>query len=185
MAQRVSGNFRLGFTASPTFGHIRFDDNTSYSSAGMQTGYAYGIIADFGFAENYFFGSGFLLTTMNGKVDYTDMSVKQRLAYKIQYIEIPLTLKLKTAEGQRIRLYGQFGPDLGVKVSNKHDVTNLPVKERAELIRLGLLAGAGLEWKLGSSDIFTGISYNNPFTRVFKNPGARNNVLMLNLGVFF
>jgi hypothetical protein len=190
-AQRGRGNFRLGFTASPTLGWMQFEDeNSGYKADGSRIGYSYGIMGDFGFSDNYFFGSGFTLTTMSAYVNRSVTfpqggTTEERIGYRIQYIEVPLTLKLKTGDESATRFYGQFGPDLGVKVSNKHDFTQLDVKEKANIIRLGLLIGAGAEWKLNRSDILTGVSFNNPFTKVFSNPDAKNYIVTLNFGVFF
>lgn len=181
LAQR-STNLRLGFTASPTFGRITYDDTAPYASSGTRVGFSYGIIADYAFAGNYYLGTGFLLTTMRGDV----RTATEEFTYRTQYIEVPLTLKLKTGTDGPVRFYGQFGPDLGVKISHKHNLTTNPLVERdAELIRLGLLIGAGAEWRFRGAHLLTGVSYLNPFTPVFRQPDAKNPGITLNLGLFF
>ncbi len=185
-AQRRRDNVQLGFTVSPTLGWMEFKSNdASYRSAGSKIGYSYGIIGDFGFAPNYFLGSGFLLTTISSNVAVNLPQGKEDVGYRIQYIEIPLTLKLKSDPENDFRFYGQFGPDLAVKVSGKHDFTTLPVRNDANLLRFGLLVGAGAEWEVGRSRLLTGVSFNNGFTRAFDNPDSKNQLVTLNLGVFF
>jgi hypothetical protein len=187
-AQGRRTNFRLGFTASPTLGWLQFGDNSSgYKADGSRIGYSYGIVGDFGFSDNYFFGTGFTLTTMAAYVSVPPSSQGsgERIGYRTQYIDIPLTLKLKTGDESMTRFYGQFGPDLGIKVSDKHDFTRQNVMGDANIVRLGLLLGAGAEWKLNRTDILTGVSFNNPFTNAFSNPDAKNYIVTLNFGVFF
>ncbi|MXV17602.1 porin family protein [Hufsiella ginkgonis] len=188
---RSRGNFNLGFTVSPNLGWIKFDENNgSYTGNGAAVGYSYGILGDFGFTDNYFFGTGFTITTMAADADVVPTSggaamPAESINYKFKYIEIPLTLKLKTSPDGDARFYGQFGPDLGIKVSSKHTVTRYNIEDDASLVRFGLLIGAGAEWKLKNSTVLTGLSFNNPINKVFTDPGARNYVIALNLGVFF
>jgi hypothetical protein len=122
--------FRLGLTAHPTLGWVRPEVG---KSEGIALGFAYGLMADFNFAENYSFATGLTITTINGKsTELGPMSmvanaqpVAYDMRYRLQYIEVPLTLKLKTNKIGDLRWYGQFGLsndfNIGAKRNMEHD----------------------------------------------------------------
>ncbi|MXV53029.1 outer membrane beta-barrel protein [Pedobacter sp. HMF7647] len=204
-AQEKEKNFRLGFTATPTFGWMDFKSGYTPGSNGdgLRTGFSYGVLGDFGFSKNYYFSSGFLVTTINSKVKTvasnsgpgSDIS---NAVYKLQYLELPLTLKLKTDPGKLVRFYGQFGLGTGITIGAKRDfkltsngiVTadekNVSI-DNEKTFRLSLIAGAGAEWNIGANtSILTGVTLNNGFTDVFSNgQSARNSYVALNLALYF
>lgn len=191
-------NFRLGFTTSPTFGWLKYD-RPDIESDGLRTGFSYGVLGDFGFSENYYFSSAVTVTTINANTQPLPSDASSSAVYKLQYIEIPLTLKLKSNPIQNARFYGQFGLATAVKIGAKQDGTaiiggdvittldNADISGSINAFRLGLLFGGGAEWKIAKNiDLLTGISYNNGLTDIFDtNDKAKNSYISLNLGVFF
>lgn len=205
-AQTLGDNFQLGFTASPNIGMLGIDDNRipNYTSNGAQFGFTYGVLADFGFARNYYFSTAFLVSTINGKSEITASNTgpgsdNAKYTYKLQYLEVPLTLKLKSNEGALGRFYGQFGLGTGVNIRARRDseirsatngyssMENENVSSDVNTFRLSMIIGAGAEWRAGGNlNILTGVTYNNGFTKALTgSPEARNSYLALTLGVFF
>ncbi|WP_374166531.1 porin family protein [Arcticibacter sp. MXS-1] len=199
-AQSTVDNFQLGFTTSPNIAWFSVDDNRNgVSNDGVRTGFSYGVLADLGFARNYYFSTGFTLTSVNGKTSRTEGgNTYYSDVYKIRYIDVPLTLKLKSNPNQMGRFYGQFGLGMGVKTSAKGTSSSkllgeTPVEtdnariDDVNTFRLSLVAGAGAEWAVKDNlSILTGLTYNNGFTKVVSgNPGMKNSYLALTLGVFF
>ena len=190
-AQEIKKTTQLGFTTTPNIAWMSSNGNSSFESAGSSSGFSYGIIADLGFSENYFFATGFTLTSLNSKATTETKESK----YHLQYIEIPLTLKLKSNVSKIGRLYGQFGLGTGIKVKATEDYhtrgaatgasDGVNISKEVNLFRLGLIAGAGAEWKVANLNILTGVTYNNGFTNVIKESSRRNSYVALNLGVFF
>jgi hypothetical protein len=188
--QEDEKDFQLGFTLSPTLSWLT-DDGSSLKSDGSKPGFSYGVLADFGFAKNYFFSTAFALTSVNSKAE-TALSSD---VYKLQYIEIPLTLKLKSNSIQAGRFYGQFGVGTGINVSSKMDSDgkgtnetkeNRSVSSAVNVFRLGLIAGGGAEWNLGRNlSALTGVTFNNGFTKTFKEGDSKNPFVTFHLGVFF
>lgn len=195
---------RLGFTLTPNTGWLRFKDSNAGEANGGRFGFSYGILGDFSLASNnnYYFSTAFALTTINGKASETANSPAGAVGnsvYKLQYIEVPLTLKLKSNPTASGRFYGQFGFGTGIKISAKRDFTpgltnsdapaedNANISSKVNIFRLGLIAGAGAEWNLDRNlAIQTGLTFNNGFTDIFDGRGnARNSYLALNLGIFF
>lgn len=192
-------NFRLGFTTSPTFGWLKYDAGTDRND-GLRTGFAYGVLGDFGFSDNYYFSTGLTVTSLNANVEsIPTTSAQASSAYKLQYLEVPLTLKLKSNRIQNNRFYGQFGLAGNIKIGAKQDGTvvengtttrqlnNENISSSINNFRLGLVFGGGAEWSLGENvDLLTGLSYNNGLTDIFDtNAKAKNSYISVNLGVFF
>jgi hypothetical protein len=188
--------FKLGLTAHPNFGWIK-SDVQGIKVDGLRAGFSYGLLGDFYFAENYAFSTAVLLTTINGqtKSEQTSNTGDQQI-YKIQYIEIPLKLKLSTSETNGIKFYGEFGLGNGFCVRAKQDVkstTSANVVEGADIYknisfyRASLILGAGAEFKVGEKTALVGgLSFDNGFTDIQSGTGTlKNSYLGLNLGVFF
>lgn len=198
--------FRLGLTATPTIGWIKPEQG---KTDGVALGFSYGLIGDFNFAPNYSFSTALTITTMNGKSTEIDpiyiksldlganksIPVAYDLKYKIQYLELPLTIKLKTVKDNGRRFYGQFGLSNSFLLSAKQDAVSSTVKlndvrigDYTKFYRAGLIIGGGGEFDIsGNTSIVAGLTFNNGFTNITteKNKEVRNHYLALNFGVFF
>ena len=194
--------FRLGLTAHPTIGWVKPDIG---KSNGVSLGFSYGLIGDFNFTQNYSFSTGLTITTVNGKSteivtgnigSATPSQAEYELKYKIQYVEVPLTLKLKTVKINEVRYYGQFGLSNGILIGAKQDVSitngsstkDVNIKDDIKFYRAGLIIGAGAEFDVsGNTSLTTGITFNNGFTDITssKNSTIRNHYVGINIGVFF
>ncbi|MCX2576017.1 porin family protein [Pedobacter sandarakinus] len=198
--------FRLGLTATPTIGWIKPEKG---KTDGVALGFSYGLIGDFNFAPNYSFSTGLTITSINGKSTEVDVPpygnaiiagspIPQAydLKYKMQYIEIPLTIKLKTIKRDGTRYYGQFGLNNGFNISAKQDAkngnttvaSNLNISDYTNFYRAALVIGGGGEFDIsGNTSIVAGVTLNNGFTNITKdkNRDVRSHYLALNFGVFF
>lgn len=187
-AQRSGGETQLGFTASPNVGWLSGEDA---ANDGSRVGVAYGVMADLAFSSNYYFATGLTITSVNGRSASNDGSSN----YKLRYIEVPLTLKLKSQPTSLGRYYGQFGLGTGYKIGAKADVTegiggqktkDVDVSSDVNFFRLSMIAGAGIEWETsGDLNVMTGITYNNGFTNTIDGKNVKNSYIALTLGVFF
>ncbi|NQX43527.1 Outer membrane protein beta-barrel domain-containing protein [Pedobacter steynii] len=194
--------FRLGLTAHPTLGWVKPEVG---KTEGIALGFAYGLMADFNFADNYSFATGLTITTINGKsteLGYMDMTVNAKpvdheLRYRLQYIEVPLTLKLKTNKIGDLRWYGQFGLSNDFNIGAKQDVKRAGEKiadgknisDYTRFYRAGLIVGGGAEYDLDNrTSLAIGLTFNNGFTNIAKNGDGKkvkNSYIGLNIGVFF
>ena len=190
-SQEMEKNFKLGFTLSPNLSWST-DDGNRLVSDGSRAGFSYGVIADIGFAKNYYFSTAFTVTSLQSKAVRTNVSTDE---YKLQYIEIPFTLKLKSNPSDQGRFYGQFGLGTGINISAKKDAVTFGTNETLEgvsissevnSVRLGLIMGGGAEWNVGRNlTALTGVTFNNGFTKTFKDFDSRNPFVTLNLALFF
>lgn len=193
-AQIDADRVQLGFTLTPNIGWLQFnDDNAGTSSDGARIGFSYGVLGDFSVAQNqnYYFSTAFTVTSVNGKAEITDETGTSNAVYKLQYIEIPLTLKLKSNQKESGRFYGQFGLGTGVKIGAKRDLgagnDDVNISKQINNVRLSLIAGGGAEWQLDRNmALLTGLTFNNGFTDIFDGSGnARSSYVAFNLGIFF
>lgn len=201
---QVFSQVRLGLTAHPNFGFLKVENG---KGNGVSTGFSYGLMSDFEFAENYSFATGLTVTTINGKatiLNYepfsllsssTTNSAEYDVKFKMQYIEIPLSVKLKTDENDGMKWYGQFGLTADIRIGARQDVKsgNIVYAEdtkatgNTKFLRAGMIIGGGMEYRLsGKTSLLTGLTYNNGLTNITKNnESIRNHYVALNIGVFF
>ncbi|WP_421945099.1 porin family protein [Pedobacter sp.] len=208
LAQNFGGpnyGFRLGLTATPTIGWIKPEQG---KTNGVGLGFSYGIMGDFNFAPNYSFSTALTITTINGKSTEVNVNpyhissssagipVTYDLRYKMQYIEIPLTIKLKTLKEDGKRWYGQFGLSNAFNISAKQDAVrnnvnvgdNQNISDFSRFYRAGLVIGGGGEFDIsGNTSVLAGLTFNNGFTNIVKDGSreSRNHYLALNFGIFF
>jgi hypothetical protein len=174
----------MGITLSPNLSWMQYGDENEYSSS-AKLGFSYGLAADFAFSPNYYFATGLLVNTLSSQ----NTTPIHEGTYRIQYVEIPLALKLKSTQRYFRSYYGQFGFTTGFNVNGKQKVS--PDFKRTELkndqfLRMGLQIGGGVEWQLDHNLIFvTGLTYNNGFTKVLKPGSPKSSYMALNFGVFF
>jgi hypothetical protein len=109
---------------------------------------------------------------------------------KLRYVEIPLTLKLRTVEDKPMNFYAQVGTSLAFNVRARTDFSstttpvggtattvtldNENVIDNTALFKMAFVVGGGVEYDLGSgTTLFGGITYNNAFTNTLDGD-ARN-----------
>lgn len=205
-AQQNTGpyyGFRLGLTAHPTFGFIKAENG---KADGVSLGFAYGLMGDFNFAENYSFTTGLTVTTINGKSTEINPqpyaantnqtgNLAYNLKYKMQYIEVPLAIKLKTSKLGNLRWFGQFGlsndfrigAKQNAKLGNQVLADDSNATDWTRFYRAGLIIGGGAEFDIdGHTSLMTGLTLNNGFTNISTSENVvRNHFVSLNIGVFF
>jgi len=118
-----NGDFRFGFKFEPNVSWLNPKDK-NLESTGSSLRFSYGLNADIMFAENYAFGTGLTVTSNGGEVTYLseynsdsgNYIVEKIRDYNNKYVEIPLTLKLRTNEIGYMTYWFQFGLGLGVNI---------------------------------------------------------------------
>lgn len=183
---------RIAFAIQPASSWIK-PEGTILKKDASRIGFSYGIITDFVIAgnANYAFSTGILINSQGGSLtnsNYHDGDTTQMTSfaeatekYKLQYLDIPLTLKLKTNEIGYLTYYGQFGLDLSFRLKARQDteykfpegaVQNIEDEDiSADIfpIRTALQVGAGVEYNIsGDTYIVGGIVWNNGLNNVFK-----------------
>lgn len=113
-------------------------DNKNTSSNGTRINAAYGLMADYFFAENYAIGTEFCVNSMGANVNVIkdkysrvvyasksyghDSTGDVQRDYKMQYFSIPVLVKMRTKEEHGMRFYAEFGFNFSFQFKAKSDV---------------------------------------------------------------
>jgi hypothetical protein len=198
--------FHFGLKIIPSMAWIK-PDLKSVEREGRNLGFGYGVQTEFKLQENYVISSGVQVNYRGGslkhefKVDSIS-TASSTIDYRMQYIEIPVTLKMMTNEIHKIRYYGQFGFSPGFNIRSKTDPAlseeDDDFSDYTNKLNMNMIIGAGIHYTIsGSTVIFAGIEFNNGFINIFdkdskdlpwsdgvKSKGVTN-TLGLNIGVLF
>lgn len=213
LAPAAFAQVEIGLKISPSISYLRTDSPsaTSFSSESSKFSFGGGIFMDYFFGENYAFNTGLFLTGKGGTISYTDRSgsVSARIEQKIamQYLEVPLTVKLFTNEvAPDTRIYFQVGGSLAIPVQtringqkNYIDPFNSNSESTAGShvfdVDANIIGGVGAEYQLGQSTKFlAGLSYHHGLidtdryfekSRNFDSVNIKNSIFSLDLGLKF
>jgi opacity protein-like surface antigen len=213
---------RLGFKASPNFSWMHAL-NDQVKSDGLGLGFSYGLMADRSFSENYALSVEMLVSSMSLSLSHQDTLIYYRggftqpyadvsFDYKLQYVQLPIALKLKTNEIGKFIWYGQFGIAPSFLINNAVRTWSNPVyvskkyapnstendfngragngvfRDDVSILRFSMVLGAGVEYRIsGSTMLNLGLRFDNGLNDVLRDAAAvgRGNFLALNVGVFF
>ncbi|MFO7938663.1 MAG: porin family protein [Bacteroidales bacterium] len=195
---------RFSVVAEPQLTWMK-PDAKNVASEGSRFGINVGLQVDKFFAPNYALSSGISIGTTGGELQYDDELVVKIhgddtqlpagsvVTYKLQYINIPLGLKLKTNPIGYSTFYAHLGLLGGVNIkatgnANSDLLSDENISDDIRLLKMGYFIGGGVEYSLGgASSLIIGISYNNGFsdiTKREKNKATLSNVA-LRLGILF
>lgn len=193
----VSSNIRFGFQASfLSFSWLSTNETTVTNAGSPLWGLKLGVLGEKSFADNYSltFGLGFHFNT-GGRLLFEDSSRlwtsstyaasnvtlprQTRAKYNLQYLEIPIGLKMRTTEFGRIRYFAE--PHLGVAVltqargtvESNVDYEKINISDAVNPVMLSWGIGGGAEYNIsGNTTAVVGIYYTRGFTDVTKDSGS-------------
>ncbi len=197
----------FGLKAAPSLAWI-VSDTKGYESSGTKLGFSYGLITEFNFSTHYAFATGIDITYRGGKSKYSSSlndstTVVSEAELTLQYIELPITLKLKTNEIGYITYFLQFGVAPGINIRSKANVKtttqigsntitasedDVDIKDGINNFNLSMIIAGGIEYTLsGSTVLLAGITFNNGFLDIddSSNIKAHSDFLALTVGVLF
>ncbi len=183
---------------SPGSKHIKKD--------GSGLGYNIGLTMEKYFADNYAFATGISITGLSANLLYEDSvyietvedGTKQLLPnstadYNLQYLTIPVALKLSSNQIGYITYFARIGIDVQINVKATADASDRQLEKDNVNKEIGLLnfsyfIGGGIEYSLGGTTALeAGLFFNNGFMDVLNNKSynAAINYLSLRLGIMF
>jgi hypothetical protein len=197
-------NLKFHVHADPQFAWLRSDDENVESDGSIlhiQTG----LQMDLFFDRNYAFVLGVGVNNLGGNLMYADsteliskgdtldITPGQSVKHNLQYIDIPLGLKLKTEELGYATFFLQvgFNPMININAyATTQDGTldKESIQESTHLFNLGYHAGIGVEYRLGGSTAaIGGIRWTSGLTDVTSTDKANVNInsLSIHLGILF
>lgn len=203
-----NAQLQLGLKFSPqmSMGRTLLTDNTrDFEADDPGFKFALGLMVDYGFAENYFFSTGisfmpkrvaFLISNEDGS--NLPAGVNPFEDYNVQYLQVPLTLKLYTNEIQPdMKIFFQVGAAPEVKIYDQPVNEDYDLVEEFQFVDASAILGVGLEFKVGlNTALVGGFSYqrglvnqlrtlNNNGINFQEDPSYRNTIVSLDLGIKF
>ena len=200
--------FVFGVRIAPSIGWMK-PDHTSYQNQGSDVGFSWGFMAEFHLMENYAVNSGCNISYLNSTLEYPDTRDGEdgtlNRGYRLKYVEIPLTLKMRTNDFNGISYFGLVGFGAGFKLSAKakDKYTNslgqvneeLDISDDIKAMRVSMILGVGMEYAAGGdTKVLGGINFNNGINDILKgqntttttiNHKAINNFFELYVAVLF
>jgi hypothetical protein len=187
---------RLGIRVAPNIGWMS-SDAKNYSYDGITGGTTLGFVSEFYFSKNYAFSTGINYAFLNGKLQlphksgfegdtalYVGMLMRK---YKIEYLEVPLLLKMKTNDIGKFCFFAQVGFETGFRIRAKArdefqpenhasvKETNLITNQTTQ-IREAVIIGIGTEYNLfETTKLVVGFSYCNGLNNVLSGTNSRYN----------
>lgn len=182
----------FGIHADPVIGWFGTDIN-AVQNEGARPGFNFGLTINRFFSPNYSFSTGINLINAGGRLisDSTtifDLSYNkthktvtvspgEAIVYKIQYLSVPIGLKLQTNQIGYITFFTDLGLDPKVVIGGKTDIPSVDIKgERAtselRLFNLSYHILAGIEYGVGGNTaVVLGLGFDNNFLDITKDNG--------------
>ncbi len=174
---------KLSFTGSPSVNWMR-TDNQFADKEKIVLGYDFGLSGDIFFTENerYAINTGLQILNTGGAISYrtnapfefsgATLPPSTKIRYRLRYVEVPLTIKLKTDQFHRTRYWGQFGMSSMVNIGANGDSSDGTLKkdnihDEINLFDLAMNVGLGFDFDLGSTNsLSAGLIFHNGLTDV-------------------
>jgi hypothetical protein len=196
----------FGIHADPAISWFS-SDNIHVKNDGARPGFNFGLTFNKYFASNYSFSTGISLIHAGGRLISDEATVLkfttqpvipgEPVVYKIQYLAIPLGLKLQTNQIGYLTFFSDLGIDPKVVIGGKADIPSLGISgakatSELRLFNLSYHVTAGIEYSLGGTTALVfGLNFDNNFLDVTKDNGDQpkdrisQKILSFRLGVNF
>ncbi|MFC5270566.1 porin family protein [Adhaeribacter terreus] len=203
----------IGLKVSPAIATNRFQApfRFNFENENAKLRGSFGLVLDYFFGKNYAFNTGLEYSVKGGKIKYTSSqatdttaAVKTTDELNIQYLAVPLGIKLYTNEvATDTRVYFNLGTSLNFRISSKINGDNfygqnndeIKANKRYNFFEADAIIGAGAEWQLGTNTkFFGGLSYHRGLIDIDryyekalneKDIAIRSNTFALDLGLKF
>jgi hypothetical protein len=173
--------YYFGLKAAPHISWMK-PNVDNYEGAGAKVGFAWGFIAEFNFTENHSITTGFNMLFDGGKLKFPATQGEETGTmirdYSMKYIEIPLTLKMRTNDINGMRYFGRIGLGTGFKIGAKKTDEFTPTGgstvtgnktnyDDVAMFRESLIVGLGAEYAIEQGPkMGLELTFNNGFTNV-------------------
>ncbi|MFM2134609.1 MAG: hypothetical protein RL021_9 [Bacteroidota bacterium] len=218
--------FQFGMKASPGICWLKSNTkNTSPDGSLLRA--SYGFIVNYKLSNNYFLATGINAAYKGGKLDRkfdpittvvnsndSTVTVESFQTLRTAYVELPVTMLMKTKEIGYIKYFLQVGVAPGINLRANYDettqtkivspttdrtleetVTEEDIAEDINLFNLSMQIGGGIEYNLsGSTSLTLGLSFSNGLIKitdkkaendVLKDSKLFSNLLSLDIGILF
>ncbi len=199
---------RVMLNLTPGYTWFQTDNPREIQTRGGTFAYDAGMKLTFFFQKNYAFSTGLFYMHTGGKISYADsvtLRLKEpmeipgdtRIVYSVNYLNVPLGLRLHTVSFGYMRYYFEPGMDVLFNLSSRAGVPAYfdgkeTCKDDINFFNLGFHAEAGFEYSIGGSTAITGgLSYMRGLLDITKDAAGKPedklifNTLALKAGIIF
>ncbi len=188
----IAQNYRLGIYASPVISWFN-TDISEVRNEGSRPGFNFTVTAEKYLRENFAFIVGFSIINSGGRLKSSDVTLFKfpgfttivapgnPIVYKIQYLSIPVGIKLKTNEIGYFTYFADLGLDPKAVIRGRVDIPSIDIKgEKAmtEINRfnLGYHINAGIDFSIERTiSLIFGLGFENNFLDVTRDTGVQKN----------
>lgn len=198
---------KLGLKFSPSISSNRVsltDGEYDVESPDNSFRFAIGLIYDHEITETYFLSTGLIFTPKQVVVDVMEdddvtgpviLPQDPLQEYRLNYLQIPVTLKLFTNEVQPdMRIFFQVGLAPEIKVFSEPTDEDFDLIEDFKSFDTSIIFGGGVEYRAGvNTTLFGGFTYQRGLANTIKSTSiefderleVRNTLVSLDLGIKF
>jgi hypothetical protein len=199
-------HIRLSFVGNPSVNWMR-TSNSSTENGKSTLGYDFGLNADCYFTEDerYSLLTGMQISNTGGEISYRSTSgfgfsgatlpALSKIKYQIRYVEIPLAIKLRTDQFNRVKYWGLFGLSAMLNIaakgtSNDGTLKKANINDEVNLVNLAMNVGIGFDYDIGGNNsVSTGLIFQNGLMDVTTDNAFSDktiiNSLKLKIGLIF
>lgn len=187
--------FRIGFQVRPSIDW--FTPNTDgVDLDAVRVKFGYGLMAEYAFTNNYAITFGIEHRMSGAALSFADAAyMRDTVAFKLNsrvyrmdYVNVPITLKLMTNEIGYMTYFGQFGVDFSFLASAKAldsgmnmadstmaELDPQDIHSKSSIANIKLNIAAGAEWNFsGNTSLVFSVSYHHGFIDVIRDPDNIN-----------
>ncbi len=199
---------RIMLNLTPGYTWLQTDNPRDLQTRGGTFAYDAGMKLTFFFQKNYAFSTGIFYLHTGGKISYNDsvtLMLKEpmdippdtRIKYSVNYVGIPLGLRLHTVSFGYMRYFFEPGIDLMFSVNPRAGVPAFfdgkeTCNDDISLFNMAFHVEAGFEYSLGGGTALTGgLTYMRGLLDITKDAAGKPedklvfNTLAIKLGVIF
>jgi len=188
---RAQQRIGLGIHLDPVISWFLSDIN-AVTNEGARPGFNFGLTYNKYFGPNYSFSTGINIVTAGGKLVCTDTTLlelpkleykiatvlpNEVVVYKIQYLAVPIGLKLQTNQIGYFTIFTDLGIDPKVVIGGKVDIPSGDIKgvratSELRMFNLSYHITGGVEYSIGgNTEMVLGITFDNNFLDITKDNG--------------
>ena len=175
-ASQELNNNRMGLYIAPTINFISTEIQGAETNNNL--GLVYGYAVEFPLSINHYLESGFAISYKGGGIEQGENIISD---YKVQYLAIPVLMKMRSRQVGYFNYFAKIGPSLNFKIKEKttHNET-----AKGAVIDIAIFLGA--EYSLGGETAVEGsIFYNNNITSSMNETQALFHQIGLRFGFLF
>jgi len=186
-------------------------DISAVKNDGARPGFSFGLSYNKYFTPNYSFSTGINLINAGGRLVSKDTTVMEftnanansevlpgkPIIYKIQYLSVPIGLKLQSNQIGYFTFFTDLGFDPKIVIGSKVDIPSLGIsgenaKKELNMFNLSYHVSAGIEYSLGgATGLLLGMNFDNNFLDITKEivkqltDNISHKIVSLRLGINF